>query len=311
MKPTQINYLDTFSILCYHGICADEADFGEFNSSGKHISASIFEDQIAHIAKNYTVVTMTEIGDLYLKGLPVPAQSVAVTFDDGFANNVSHAWPILEKYGVPATFYLTTGYVDTDRVMRMDVIEAVVFSSGLKKLEFEVEDRFISLGLETAQSRKESFFELKRFCKSLPQKLAEKMIESLLSVAPDPEIFRRSEYMFMTWDDARRMDQSELIELGAHTVDHFPLSTLDDSQVEFQVLSSLQKIEEELNKRCTHFAYPEGRLIDYDERTISLLIDKNITLAPNAVNGCNLCHSINPYHLNRVLVGMDGNSFPL
>lgn len=296
-----------FSILCYHGVCSDDTDFGELNSSGKHTIASRFDEQMAYLAKNHKLITMSDIAESFLNRFTIPEGAVAVTFDDGFANNVTHAWPILEKYGVPATFYLATGYIGRERVMRMDTIEAIVFLSGLESLKLNVGSESLLFSLDSSVSRKQAFQQLKSLCKSLPKEQAEKMVVDLVSQVPDTEIFSRPEYSFMTWDDARRMSRSELVELGAHTVDHFPLSTLDDDQVEYQIRASVERIESELDQRCVHFAYPEGRLCDYDERAVSLLAELGIGIAPNAVSGANSCDSIDPYHLNRFLVGMDNN----
>lgn len=310
MDLDELKNSQTFSILCYHGVYPDDTEFGELNSSGKHVSESVFEAQIASLVQNHTLISMSDIVRAYLAKESIPNGAVAVTFDDGFHNNVANAWPILEKYGVPATVYLATGYIGSDRVMRMDTIEAIVFLSGLPKLVIEVGKEELSFDLDTMRNRRESFFGLKKLCKELPRDAAEKMIIDLSNQAPRCEIFQRPEYRFMTWEDARKMAQSELIELGAHTVDHFPLSTLDQDEIEYQIKGSIQAIESELNQRCIHFAYPEGRACDYDQRAIDFLIEEKIFIAPNAVAGTNLCYQINPYHLNRILVGMDGNLFP-
>ena len=80
------------------------------NSSGKHVLFSDFYKQMQHVSEKYNLVTMFDIAD-HISGKKIDNDSVAVTFDDGFLNNYKYAWQVLENFKVPATFYLSTGFI--------------------------------------------------------------------------------------------------------------------------------------------------------------------------------------------------------
>ena len=69
----------------------------------------------------------------------LPNRAVAVTFDDGFLNNYTHAWPVLEQYGIPATIYLATGYIGSGRLIWTDLLETTILEAKKQRLHIDVE----------------------------------------------------------------------------------------------------------------------------------------------------------------------------
>ncbi len=98
-----------YSILLYHGVHGNGLDLGLRNSSGKHVSHARFAAEMQRLKSLRPVVAMADIGAAHCGEGVLPAGAVAVTFDDGFRNNMTHAWPVLEEYRIPATIYLATG----------------------------------------------------------------------------------------------------------------------------------------------------------------------------------------------------------
>ena len=127
-----------FSILLYHGIYNDKLILNGRNSSKKHIKASIFEKQISYLAKNKKLISMNNIRDAYDRNFNIENGSVAITFDDGFLNNYKIAWPILEKYNVPATFYLSTRFISEKKKIWTDLIENLILTTKQEYLEFKI-----------------------------------------------------------------------------------------------------------------------------------------------------------------------------
>jgi peptidoglycan/xylan/chitin deacetylase (PgdA/CDA1 family) len=109
--PIKPKHLDAkrASILFSHGV-TKEISQGIENYSGKHINAEVFEEQMDYIARYLNPICVQQLMASLKAGSFTPG-SVAVTFDDGYENNYTTAWPILEKYQIPATIYLTTGYI--------------------------------------------------------------------------------------------------------------------------------------------------------------------------------------------------------
>lgn len=94
-------------ILAYHRV-ADLAS----NPSGLNVRPEKFDAQMRFIARHFTPIPLLDLVQTRLSGAPIPARSVVVTFDDGCRDNVVRALPILMRHGIPATFYLCTGFLD-------------------------------------------------------------------------------------------------------------------------------------------------------------------------------------------------------
>jgi len=91
------------SILLYHSI--------GLNNAQSNVTPNQFEMQMEYLRKNYTVVSLDEIISFIKEGKSLPKKPVAITFDDGYQNVYQNAYPLLKKYRLPATIFITTGYV--------------------------------------------------------------------------------------------------------------------------------------------------------------------------------------------------------
>ena len=180
-----------------------------------------------------------------------------VTFDDGFKNNYTQAFPVLMECGVPATIFLTTGHIGrgmhllwTERVARL--------ISGMKRpvVRLELGDEPRLWWLRSEAEREQTACAILKLLKRLPIGLREDKIAELVKQADREEPPTTAErYEFLTWDDARAMTAAG-IEFGSHTVHHQVLSTLDARQRLEEVVSSKETIERELRQPCRSSAIP-------------------------------------------------------
>ena len=107
-------------ILLYHRVY--DADFDPWLLS---VSPKNFDDQMAHLRRHYALLSLPELRQTLAAGR-VPRAAVAVTFDDGYGDNLRNAKPILERHRVPATVFVTSGYVGAQREFWWDELERVV-----------------------------------------------------------------------------------------------------------------------------------------------------------------------------------------
>ena len=107
-------------VLCYHRVLPDdEIETVKNPNSNLIVPTSRFSEQMAFLSENYEVVSMDELVS-YLESEPYGVLKkfvVAVTFDDGYKDNLTHALPVLEKYNIPATIYITTRFPEGDTWM--------------------------------------------------------------------------------------------------------------------------------------------------------------------------------------------------
>ncbi len=101
-------------IICYHCI-KDEA-----NSYLRPAKVADFENQMQYLSKVYNPISLERMAQHIQNGTSLPSKAIAVTFDDGYQDNYENAYPILKKYNIPATFFLTTSYIGTGEIPAWD-----------------------------------------------------------------------------------------------------------------------------------------------------------------------------------------------
>ena len=222
-----------------------------------------------------------------------------MTFDDGFENNHSVAFPILQQHGIPATFYLSTGFIGSPRVFWVDKVEYLLNESPLRALTLD--SLAAGYTLDSPQNRKRALAEIKGRLKSEPA-LVGQTIAEMEAVCQTPNRYDYEDYRTLSWDQVREMNHSELYRFGSHSVDHAILSQFSRPEKEHQIRASKETLEDELQEEIHDFSYPEGRSMDYDAETIELLEAAGFTSSPSAEFGVNTEHT-SVYHLKRNMVG--------
>lgn len=289
---------DTFIILLYHGI-SEKTSQGIQNCSLKHISGKDFETQMEHLAKNYNILSLRDILNRRSSGKPLPSRPVAITFDDGFENNYSVAYPILKRFNLPATFFVSTGFIGTDRTFWVDKVEYLLNESPRSTIHLSTLGRTYPLG--NGEDRRLALEGIKKILKSTPGLLSP-ALEELEGICDVPLKYDYADYRTMDWDQIREMHHSGLCDFGSHTVDHVILSHLSKEQKESQIRRSKADLEKELDMEISLFSYPEGQREHYDEETISLLQDAGFEASPSALFGVNDTET-SVFHLYRNMVG--------
>ena len=221
-------------------------------------------------------------------------QAVAVTFDDGYSDNLHGAKPLLERAGVPATVFVTSGHVGGVRPFWWDELEELLLWPGRlpTRLSVEVgkETLHWELGNDANYSaehmalrrgwnlleperhgpRQELYRRLCQRLRPLEDSERERTLESLRSVAErvprDDEAPRP-----LTGEELTRLADGGLVEIGAHTVTHPVLSRLAEGRQEEEVAGSKRALEELIDRPVESFAYPYGGPGDVDEMTVSVV----------------------------------------
>jgi peptidoglycan/xylan/chitin deacetylase (PgdA/CDA1 family) len=272
---------NTFHILLYHGVHGDDVELAGRNSSGKHISAARFRAQMQWLAQNRPVVSMETIAEAYRKNQDLPDGAVVLTLDDGFLNNYTEVWPVLEEYGLPATFYLATGFIGTGRMVWSDILEANVLGANVARITLNFPDGPLGWPLDSIDDKVAAFLKIKEICKRLPNDAKDEVMAQVTTACRATVATDHPLYAFMSWDDVRRMNASPLVEFGAHTVDHVSLAKVSHEVMACQIDDSIAALEHNLGQTCRFFSYPEGQEDDYSDSVIDYLKYRNLRSLPN------------------------------
>lgn len=201
-------------------------------------------------ARNFNVLPFGRAVALLNRG-ELPAASACITFDDGYRDNFSVALPILRRYGLPATFFISTGFLDQGRMWNDDIIEAVRSWPGGRA-------DWSDLGLDrhdllTAPQRLGAIAAVLGRLRYFPHAQRQ---ATAREIARRAGVDDRSDLM-MTADEVRAIRFAGM-EVGAHTHTHPILSSLDDGDACAEIVRGKRELETILSAPVDVFAYPNG-----------------------------------------------------
>lgn len=228
--------------------------------------------------------------------------SVVITFDDGYADNVRDALPVLENVGVPATFFVSTGWLGSNREFWWDELERILLGEGKFPSRFELCDE--SLGKEwTTKCHKDRialYQEIHLMIKKIDVVRREDWFNQLHAWAGTAEEGRLT-HRAMTICELQKLATSGLTTIGAHTVSHTPLATLSSHEQQLEIVESKKELEKLTGREVKVFSYPFGGKSDYSNETVRLCRNAGFVRAASNFPG-HVHHWTDPYQTPRYLV---------
>ena len=201
-----------------------------------------------------------------LKDGSLPARAVCITFDDGYANNLKLAVPILKAYGLPATVFVSTGFISGGMMWNDIIIENLRASKGelnLSKLNLGV------YSIENNNDRCEVINQLINKIKYLDPMHRMQKVNAITEITG----ISLSNDVMMSESQIKELYGAG-IELGAHTVNHPILTQIEDIEALHEIRNSKHTLESITGAPVACFAYPNGRPYrDYDERHVRMVHD--------------------------------------
>lgn len=218
--------------------------------------------QMKALARVANVLPLEDALGRLAEGEKLPARSVAITFDDGYRDNLDVAVPVLERLGLPATFFLVPRLLSGEVDAWWETIGWALQSSTRTSLEWE--DLRVSLAEESA--RDAAYSEVVKRLKLRNQAARERSMSELLGLL-DPAGERPS--LFMGWEGAR-----ELVRRGfsvqSHTLSHVVLSQEDAEGQRRELGDARRALERELEIEISTIAYPHGGTQHYTAETVKI-----------------------------------------
>jgi peptidoglycan/xylan/chitin deacetylase (PgdA/CDA1 family)/CelD/BcsL family acetyltransferase involved in cellulose biosynthesis len=258
------------------------------------ISTELFEVHMRYLAQHYKVVGLAELRR-HLEAGDSNEMVVAVTFDDGYRDNYDYAFPILARYNIPATIFLTTGALDSGDPLWFEQLAEAVKKSNREYIDLEIDipRRF---WMRNDAERIKCNGKLFSLLRSLNDNDRRAWLTEILGSLGAPVASERRGKM-LTWDQVRLMSRQG-VDFGGHTVTHPFLSKLAPRQAEWEVSECKRRIEEETQRAVQFFAYPNGREEDFAASNKELLRSAGYAAAVTTIWGMNYS-STDPMELRR------------
>jgi peptidoglycan/xylan/chitin deacetylase (PgdA/CDA1 family) len=256
-------------VLLYHRVTHLETDPQLLAVTPKHFAA-----QMQALRRIADPVRLSEIRDT----------GIAVTFDDGYADNLHEAAPLLKSFDVPATVFATTGHTDSTNEFFWDELDRLFLQPNVLPEKLELAGRHIDLtncsnhtraqhkGWNVLQppspaSRQAIYLE---FFRLLYHSTADQRAEYLSHLQQWSMLGRqgRESHRMMTSAELRSLAAGGVVEIGAHTVNHPLLAVESPQRQREEIETSKRSLENILNKPVTSFSYPFGTRRDYTSASV-------------------------------------------
>ena len=277
-------------VLGYHNVLPTAA-FGGDGPALANLRA-----QLRTVARRGAVVPLVS------EDAPSPGHrpSVALTFDDGYLDNATLVADLLLDLELPATFFLVTSFLDGTDYPWWEVVAAICAHPGVARIELAGR----AFDLSSSQARGDAHRHVVTLCLAADLARRDQLLTDLQdsagSAAVEAVADAKARTPMMTWTDARALLDAGF-SIGSHTGRHAILARENASVVAAELGDSKQRLETELGREVTTFAYPNGAATDFDDTSVRLARDAGYRHAVSTVPGVNVA-TTDPLRLRRLVL---------
>jgi peptidoglycan/xylan/chitin deacetylase (PgdA/CDA1 family) len=253
------------AILRYHAVCERNAGYADPQIC---VSPAAFERHAAYLAAHYRVLPLPDAVGALRRGATLPRNAAAITFDDGYADNLGAA-RTLARHGLTGTFYITAGCLADGAPFWPSELRVLVQAIDLPRIALDVAGSLLELPLGTAGERRAAVGRLTKACKAHPIPVREALRADLRRLAgvearPSP---------MLSWDQLREMRDLGM-DIGSHTMTHPNLPNAGPVDARREIRESKARLESELGTGVTMFSYPNGGAERYMTPEVASLVQQ-------------------------------------
>jgi len=255
-------------ILRYHSIVDDPEDQAAIINPGITHSTEMFRRHMRILSEHFHPITLNDIASFRTAGQPLPPRSVAVTFDDGFADNYHIAASIMEEYGIRGAVYVTVDCIEKGTLPWFCRIHYAFHTTRRRRWEDTVNGKSWDLSDPGSKAAARRFFDMRcaSTCGGEQAEIVayvESSLETRVSDLGKPP-------RMLNWNEARHLLQRGHI-IGNHTMTHPNLAHLSDCELQREITDAHRLVEQQLGIHETHFSYPHPCLEPHwTENSLSL-----------------------------------------
>ncbi|MBS4057200.1 MAG: polysaccharide deacetylase family protein [Bacteroidales bacterium] len=238
--------------ILYHGVVKKDSTFFTL----RHIQAEQFEKHLRYFSKNFEVISLNEAFDRYRNGVKSSRKAITISFDDGYQNNLNIALPLLEKYKMKATFFISSVITNNDS-------QAILYADVIDAVNYFYRDQQIDIDGLTFRNGKliESNIPVLEYLKGINPSERDKILNSIVSkyqinakINQIPEEI----WKLLSKDELRQLSSSDIVSIGSHGHLHYNLGLIKLKDAQEELKKSKDLLEEATSKNVNMIAYPDG-----------------------------------------------------
>lgn len=205
--------------------------------------------------------------------------NILITLDDGYLDNYTHGYPIFKKHQVPFAIYITTSFPNHEAILWWYLLEDLIIENEVIHLS----DDSVYV-CKTSDEKNAAFLNIREKILNLPSHDLLNRLKNLFNRYPI-NWHSKVKDLSMSWEQVKELSQEPLATIGAHTVNHFPLSSLSREELEKEISLSKKIIESHIDKKVEHFGYPFGTRNDSGEREFLTVLEQGFRTATTTRSG--------------------------
>ena len=207
---------------------------------------------------------------------------VCFTFDDGYRDNLEHAYPIFKQHRLPFAVYIPTDYADGRGDLWWLALEKVI--SQVDTLTLKMDGTLRRLRCSTPAEKDTTFHTVYWWLRSIDEVDARGTVRELCD-GIDFDADSLSTDLMMSWAEIRQLAADPLVTIGGHTRRHYALARLTLAEAHAEIEKSVRRIEQETGKPCKHFSYPYGDAASAGPREFELVKELGLRTGVTTRNG--------------------------
>lgn len=251
-------------ILMFHRVLPAESRPRIHGHAALEITPDVLEQTINYFARrHYSVYSLDDLYQFLTGTKKANMPFVLFTFDDGYVDNLTYAYPIFKKQDIPFTINISTCFPNRTAVIWWYLLEDLILNR--ERLTFEHEGKTYDFNCGTQEDKASAYAITRKLFKFANVQERDQLTKSVLLVN-NLDLLNKMEEVALTWDQLKQLASDPLVTLSAHTLNHYVLSSLGDEEVRYEILESKRVLEAKLGKQIDHFAYPFGNRREAEAR---------------------------------------------
>lgn len=279
---TRAVYSGIGTILTFHRVCPRSENIRISGNLRLEVTPEYLESAIRFfVGNNYEIISPDRLHEILQSGR-VDKKFAIFTFDDGYADNFTYAYPIFKKHNIPFTIYVTTGLADRQAVLWNYLLEDLVLKN--ESISIQIDGKAFKFDCSSIDKKEDAFSDIRSL---IMDNHGDKYIELIKSIFSPygVDIYSKTDSLALNWTQIKEMSLDPLVTIGAHSVNHLVLSNLSEKTARYEIAESKARLESHIGRSVEHFSYPFGRRNDIGKRELAIVKECGYKTAITALQG--------------------------
>ncbi len=255
------------SILFMHKVVKKQTDKQRITlMKANEIEAEFLEKMLQMLKNKYDIISLDEMCKRLESRTKQTKKFIIITFDDGYKDNLTIAYPIFKKLNIPFTVYVTNCYPNNTGKLWWYMLEDILLEN--KIIKFTNNNKELTFKANTQNEKNISFKKIREIIIEATENEQAKVLNQLekqYNKTLSNYVVNES----LSWKEIKTLSTDPLVTIGCHTLNHLALNTLTKKEQLKEIIDSKKEIDSKTNSNSVHFAYPFGTPNEINEKEVN------------------------------------------